>query len=225
MILIGNSNFSWSKQVMYLLFRYFNFSVLVLFYHFLSCSALSFCNLTLLCPVPSSFWSTPRLLTGFFFSDLVCEQQDESFSHMSLFFFLFSLHMALSLAFYLLFFSFLSMLACAAMLLLMTWLHAWLVEDGDYWWLDDLIACLDRWWWLLWLLDGLMNWLNGFTDSLGLNLRLETTGGQKCSFNAVNFLKMLVFNLGAMSHDQWRTVFNGSSWCSILNHVSVVVRQ
>ena len=118
MILIGNSNFSWSKQVMYLLFRYFNFSVLVLFYHFLSCSALSFCNLTLLCPVPSSFRSTDL---DVFFSDLVREPQDESFFfHMSLFFFLFSLHMDLSLAFYLLFFSFLSMLACAAMLLLMT---------------------------------------------------------------------------------------------------------
>ena len=124
MILIGNSNFSWSKQVMYLLFRYFNFSVLVLFYHFLSCSALSFCNLTLLCPVPSSFRSTDL---DVFFSDLVCEPQDESFfSYVIIFFSFFSSHgLVVSILFTVLFFSFYARMRCYAFI-------------------DDLIACLAR---------------------------------------------------------------------------------
>ena len=157
-ILIGNSNFSWSKQVMYLLFRYFNFSVLVLFYHFLSCSALSFCNLTLLCPVPSSFRSTD--LDVFFFRFGLWTTGWVFFFICHYFFSFFSSHgLVVSILFAVLFFSFYARMRCYAFI-------------------DDLIACLARWWWLLWLLDGLMYWLNGFTDSLGLNLRLETTEGQ-----------------------------------------------
>ena len=222
MILIGNSNFSWSKQVMYLLFRYFNFSALVLFYHFLSCSALSFCNLILLCSVPSSFVS-PDL--DVFFSDLVREPHDESFFFICHYFFSFlSSHgLVVSILFSVLFFSFYVRMRCYAFI-------------------DDLIACLARWgwwllmaWWLDWMLGSLMVitliawWIDELAEWIHWLTRTQPSTGDdrrsKCSFNAVNFLKMLVFNLGAMSHDQWRTVFNGSSWCSILNHVSVVVRQ
>ena len=210
---------------MYLLFRYFNFSVLVLFYHFLSCSALSFCNLTLLCPVPSSFRSMDLdVFFCFLFQIWFVNYRMSLFFICHYFFSFFSSHgLVVSILFAVLFFSFYARMRCYAFI-------------------DDLIACLARWgWWLLmaWWLDCMLGslmvitliawWIDELAEWIHWLTRTQPSTGDdrrsKCSFNAVNFLKMLVFNLGAMSHDQWRTVFNGSSWCSILNHVSVVVRQ